>query len=193
MFKKVLAGVLALVVTLIVPVTALASWGTKDAMAPAPVTTEVHVLDWGDDLPMFNGDLDTILFEVVNGSEYTAWCSGTPTSAPWVHEMDSDFQVVMDALGGELFALDHVQDTHVDSGSTLFPWSSGTVHYLLDPTTSRTITSDTRCDNFEGTGTVSISWAAKGGTTIGYTTGSGTNQGGHNMTQVSVRVTYTSK
>ncbi len=161
---------------------------------PAPLVTVVtHDLTPGDDLPMFNGNLDSVKFETLSGSTYE-WAR-TSDVGPCVYDVDlwGDVQLVVDALGGELYALERWQPSVPFVGTGPTTLDTGVLTEDVTDSVGRTITSDTRCDNFEGTGTITLSWAAK---TAGGVSGTGCNFGPqtayHDLTDVTVRVTYTS-
>lgn len=128
----------------------------------SPLGTSVtYVVDYDDDLPMYDGDLDSIVFWAGPADSY--WLQGSDIG-PCAYNvyLDGTFQVVVDALGGELLEFDeHTihNGPHVGTGPATI--SSGVLTLTDSGTATRTITDDTRCNYFEGTGTIDLSWAAK--------------------------------
>jgi hypothetical protein len=161
---------------------------------PALGATVSYDLQPGDDLPMFDGDLDEVKFETLAGSYY-AW-QRTTGVGPCAYdvEMWGDLQLVVDALGGELYALERWEPSETFVGTGPGTLDTGYQTESVTDTAGRTIYSDTRCDNFEGTGTIALSWAPK---TNGGVAGTGCNFGPqtstHILSNVTVRVTYTPK
>jgi hypothetical protein len=165
------------------------------ALSPMPPTVVVYDLDANDDLPMFNGDLDSVKIEVLSGSEY-AWQHWSDLG-PCAYNvtMNGELQLVIDALGGELFQFDKWTISEGPfTGTGPASITTGALTYDVSGTPSRTITSDTRCDSFEGTGTVDLDWNVKQSATVA---GTGCNFGpqmiAYSTLETHIRVTYTLK
>lgn len=168
------------------------------AQPSPPPTVVTYDLDYGDDLPMFNGDLDSVKVENLPGGWYEH--NGFTGVGPCDYEfrLYSAAQLSIDALGGELIEFDYDEIGYSTSGTgpttVNVPLTGTLITFIGD--TERTINSDTRCDNFEGTGTIALAWNAKhlvGITDFVEGCNLGPQGGMHDLTNVSIRVTYTSK
>lgn len=164
-------------------------------IAPLASTQTVHFLDWGDDLPMYDGDLDEIHLEVVAGSYYEHQQQRNAGPCPYSITFYWALQAGIEAFGGELYLLEAWNDSVILTGTGPTTVDTGLMTEDVDDSAPRMITSDTRCDLFEGTGTVDLDWVGK--SSIGATTNYGCNTasgwGSWDLTNIQIKVTYVPK
>lgn len=173
-------------------------FGNSNANAdksPTLLTPEIHIIDYPYDLPKFNGDLDEVKFEVYPGSMYSMDGSMNMGSGPYSVYLDWDLTLTISAFGGVIFPLYEWEghQSHSGEGPEQVILSEDTL--VAPNTTPVTLTSDARCNLFEGTGDVGLTWTSFTNHSFGINYGNniGPTTMGLDAPNLKIKVTYTPK